>query len=107
VHVGVNTFVLFTRVVFGIQDVVRFQVLKTANVKSVFWIVVLYSLIEVYRRFRDSCCLRRQGDEQFLARRLRIALLMETEKTLEKSVNSYQSTRHNIAIESRLQIKTC
>jgi hypothetical protein len=35
------------------------RVLKTA----VFWVVSLYSLVDVYRRFRGVCCLHHQGDE--------------------------------------------
>jgi hypothetical protein len=40
---------------------VRFQVLMAANMKmAVFWTVALCSLVEVYRRFRGSCCLHHQ-----------------------------------------------
>jgi hypothetical protein len=34
---------------------------------AVFWVVAPCSLVQVYRRFRDSCCLHRQGDEQVLS----------------------------------------
>jgi hypothetical protein len=30
---------------------------------AVFWVVVPCSLVEVYRRFRGTCCLHHQGDE--------------------------------------------
>jgi hypothetical protein len=44
---------------------------------AVFWIVAPYSLVEVYRRFRVSCCLHHEGDET--------------------SVNFYQFTRGNMS----------
>jgi hypothetical protein len=31
--------------------------------RSVFWVVSRYSLVEVYRRFRATCCLSLQGDD--------------------------------------------
>jgi hypothetical protein len=43
---------------------VRFQVLIAANIKmTVFWVVAPCSLVEVYQRFRDPCCLHHQGDQ--------------------------------------------
>jgi hypothetical protein len=42
----------------------RFEVLMIVSVKmAVVWVVVPYSLVEVYRSFRDACCLHHQGDE--------------------------------------------
>jgi hypothetical protein len=29
---------------------------------AVFWVVAPCSLVDVYRRFRDACCLRHQSD---------------------------------------------
>jgi hypothetical protein len=29
---------------------------------AVFWVAAPCSLVEVYQRFRDRCCLRHQGD---------------------------------------------
>jgi hypothetical protein len=49
----------------------RFHVLTAVSMKmAVFWVVAPCSLVEVYRRFRGSCCLHHQGDEI-------IALMME------------------------------
>jgi hypothetical protein len=45
-----------------IRDVVRFQVLTADCMKmAVFWFVTTCSLVEVYRRFRGTCCLHHQG----------------------------------------------
>jgi hypothetical protein len=42
----------------------RFEILTAASMKmAVFWVVALCSLVEVYRRFRGTCCLHHQGDE--------------------------------------------
>jgi hypothetical protein len=36
----------------------------TLHVKmTVFWVVALCSLVEVYKRFRGTCCLHHQGDD--------------------------------------------
>jgi hypothetical protein len=44
---------------------VRFQVLTATSMKmTVFWDVVPYSLIEIYRRFRGAYCLHHQGDDE-------------------------------------------
>jgi hypothetical protein len=41
-----------------------FEVLTAVSSKmAVFWVVASYSLVEVYQRFRDPCCLHHQGDE--------------------------------------------
>jgi hypothetical protein len=56
--------------------------LTAASMKmAVFGVVAPCSLVEVYRRFRDACCLQRQG---------------------ETPVNFYQTTRHNNPEDSHL-----
>jgi hypothetical protein len=41
---------------------VKFQVLTAAIMRmTVFWDVAQCSLVEVYRRFRGTCCLHHQG----------------------------------------------
>jgi hypothetical protein len=41
---------------------VRFQFLTAASMKlAVIWVEAPCSLIEVYRRFRGTCCLHHQG----------------------------------------------
>jgi hypothetical protein len=47
---------------------------------AVFWVVTPCSLVEVYQRFRNPCCLRHQGDEK-------------AARTSETLVNFYQTTR--------------
>jgi hypothetical protein len=43
---------------------VGFEVPMAASMKTaVFWAVTPFSLLEFYRRFRDTCCLHRQGDD--------------------------------------------
>jgi hypothetical protein len=43
---------------------VRFEVLTASSMKmTVFWVVAPCSLLEVYRRFRGTCCLHHQGSE--------------------------------------------
>jgi hypothetical protein len=45
---------------------VRFEVFTAASIKmTVFMVVAPCSLVEVYRRFRDSCSLHHQGDGNF------------------------------------------
>jgi hypothetical protein len=46
---------------------------------AAFWVVAPCSLVEVYRRFRGTCCLH--------------ALMMEAASTAETPVNFYQTTR--------------
>jgi hypothetical protein len=42
----------------------EFEVLTAVSTQmAVFWVVVPCSLVDVYRRFRDTCCLHHQGDE--------------------------------------------
>jgi hypothetical protein len=55
---------------------------------AVFWVVAPYSLVEVYRRFRGTCCL--------------IALMMEAARTSEMSVNLYQTARRYSPEDSHL-----
>jgi hypothetical protein len=44
--------------------VVRFQSFTAANMKmSVFWGVAPCDLVQIYRRFRGSCCLQYQDDD--------------------------------------------
>jgi hypothetical protein len=57
---------------------------------AAFWVVLPCSLVEVYRRFRDACC---------------IALMMEAKSTSETSVNFYQITRRNNPEDSHLHIR--
>jgi hypothetical protein len=41
---------------------VRFEVLTAVSMKmAVFWVTSPCSLVEVYRRFRDACCLHHEG----------------------------------------------
>jgi hypothetical protein len=62
-----------------------------ANMKmAVFWVVAPCSVVEVYRRFRDSCCKA-------------IALMMEAVSTSETSVNFYHTTRRNSPEDGHLQ----
>jgi hypothetical protein len=43
---------------------VGFEVLTAVSSKmAVFWVVAPCSLVAVYQRFRDPCCLHHQGDE--------------------------------------------
>jgi hypothetical protein len=40
------------------KNLVGLEVLTAASTKmAVFWVVALYSLVKVYRRFRGTCCL--------------------------------------------------
>jgi hypothetical protein len=40
----------------------RFEVLTAASMKvAVVWLLALYSVVEVYQRFRGACCLHHQG----------------------------------------------
>jgi hypothetical protein len=48
---------MFNKGIFHMQD----EVLMAASMKmAVIWGVVLYSLVEIYRRFSGGCCLRRK-----------------------------------------------
>jgi hypothetical protein len=61
---------------------------------TVFWDVASCSLVEIYRRFRGTCCLH-QGDPL-------IALMMEVANSSETSVNLGQTTWRNIREDSHL-----
>jgi hypothetical protein len=65
---------------------------------AVFWDIAPRSLVEVYRRFRDACCLH-------LTKPDLIYLMMEAASTSEMSVNFYQTTRRNIPEDSHLYIQ--
>jgi hypothetical protein len=42
----------------------RFEIPTAASMKmAVFWVVAPCSLVEVYRRFRGTCSLHHQGDD--------------------------------------------
>jgi hypothetical protein len=56
---------------------------------TVFWDVAPCSLVEIYRRFRDACCLHHQ-----------VAMMMEAVSISVTSVNFYQAARPNISEES-------
>jgi hypothetical protein len=64
---------------------------------AVFWFVAPFSLVEVYRHFRGTCCLNHQGDDEE-------ALMTETASTSEMSVNFYQTTRRYNPEDSHLHI---
>jgi hypothetical protein len=75
---------------------VTFQVFTAASKKmAIFWVVAPYGLVEVYRRFREACCLHHL-----------IALMMEAANTSEMTVNFYQTTRHNNPEDSHLHSGT-
>jgi hypothetical protein len=38
-----------------------FQVLKVIVKMAVFWVIAWYSFVELYLRFRGTCCLHHQG----------------------------------------------
>jgi hypothetical protein len=56
------------------------------------WNVAPYNLVDVYRRFRDVCCLLRQS----------IDSMIETAVVSETLVNLFQSAWRNIQEDSRL-----
>jgi hypothetical protein len=61
------TVLIFGKDYIGLSKECReviFEVLKAEAVNmSVFWVVSLCSLVEIYRYIRGVCCLLRQGDE--------------------------------------------
>jgi hypothetical protein len=61
---------------------VSFQVLTATSVKMFFWVVAPCGLVDIYRRFRGSCC------------------LMEAASTSETSLYFYRTTRRNISPSS-------
>jgi hypothetical protein len=60
---------------------------------AVLWDVALCSVVEVYGRFRGTCCLHHQGDE---------CLMTEAASISETSVNFYQTTRRYNPEDSHL-----
>jgi hypothetical protein len=48
---------------------------------AAFWVVVLCSLVEIYRHFRGAFCFHHEGDQG------EITLMMEAAATSEMSVN--------------------
>jgi hypothetical protein len=55
--------------------VVGFEVLTAVSMKKdVFWVVALCSLVEVYQRFRGSCCLHHQGNSGHSCKNIRLGL---------------------------------
>jgi hypothetical protein len=72
---------------------VRFQVLTAASMKmAVFEVVVPCSLVEVYRRFRGTCCLHR------------VALITDAVSISKTSIKFYQIARRNNPEDSHLQM---
>jgi hypothetical protein len=70
---------------------VRFEVLTAASMKmTIFWVVVLCSLVEVYRRFR--------GVATSIT-----TLMMEAASTSKMLVNFYQTALRNNPEDSHLQ----
>jgi hypothetical protein len=64
-------------------DKINSKIITTTDKKmDVFWVVEPCSLVEVYHRFRGTCCLHHQN-----------ALMMQAARTSETSVNFYQTTR--------------
>jgi hypothetical protein len=66
-------FIIFTlhQILFTL---VGFEVLRAVSLKmAVFWVVVLYRLVEVYQCFRGPCCLNHQGNEFINSRMMRWA----------------------------------
>jgi hypothetical protein len=55
---------------------------------AVFWVVAPCSLVEVYLRFRDTCCLHHQGHEYLLHSPDDASSISET------SVDFYQITHY-------------
>jgi hypothetical protein len=50
--------------VTGNEKLVRFEVITAASMKiAVFWVVAPCKLVDVYQRFRGTCCLHHQDDE--------------------------------------------
>jgi hypothetical protein len=60
---------------------------------AVVWVVAPCSLVEVYQRFRGTCCLHHQSDE------------MEAARTSETLVNFYHTTRRYNPEDSHLRTR--
>jgi hypothetical protein len=73
-----------------------FEVLTASNMKmAVFWVVTLCSLVEVYRRFRGTCCLHHQlkllPDYTTLQSRRQPSVVISVHKKNEKTdCNNYR-----------------
>jgi hypothetical protein len=50
---------------------------------TVFWVVVPCSLVEVYRRFRDACCLHHQGSYSATTGKTVIFIMAATEPQIK------------------------
>jgi hypothetical protein len=59
-----------------------------------FWVITPCSLVEVYQRFRGTCCLHYQG----------LNAACEAASNSETLVNFYQTTRHYNPEDSNLLI---
>jgi hypothetical protein len=70
---------------------------------AVFWIVAPCSLVDIYLRFRGTCCTHHQSCEY--ARCLLIALMMEAASTSETSEDSRFHTRRRKNLKSYLTFK--
>jgi hypothetical protein len=64
---------------------------------AVFWAVAPCNLVEVYQRFRGTCC--------SIIRVVMIALMMEAARTSETPVSFYQTTRRNSPKGSHLHTR--
>jgi hypothetical protein len=60
----------------------EFEVLKAASIKmAVLWVAVPCRLIEIYRRFRDTCCLHDQcGDSLHGPTALKMPVALEVQE---------------------------
>jgi hypothetical protein len=64
---------------------------------AVFWVVVRFSLVEVYRRFRGACCFHNQGDDE----------PDDGGRNTYETLNFDQTTRRNILEDSHLLSFLC
>jgi hypothetical protein len=62
---------------------------------AVFWLALLCGLVEVYGRFKGTCCCLHHGD----------AVMMEAAITSETSLNFYQTTRRYNPEDSHLHTR--
>jgi hypothetical protein len=79
---------------------VRFQILTATSMNiAVFWNVATCILVDIYRRFRRSFCLRHQGEDHHHPDD-------GGSSSSETSVNVYQTIRCKIPEDSRLEKMT-